>query len=88
MIVHGPIPDQLDLRLARDRLEIRMQDALLGLSGLVVSMPVALARRVEGLRKGGKALRTPLHAGWPSLRTFTYLGQEVLLLGGQVGILE
>ena len=64
VVVHHAISDELDLRLARDRLQVRMKDRLLRLAGLVVPVSVVLRRWIERLR------------------------QEILLLGGQLGIAE
>jgi hypothetical protein len=49
MIVHHTISNELDLRNTRDCLEIGMEDRLLRVACLVVSMTIDLRIRVEGL---------------------------------------
>ena len=49
MIVHHAISNELDLRNARDRLEIGMEDGFLRVACLVVSMTIDVRKRVEGL---------------------------------------
>jgi hypothetical protein len=49
VIVNRSVANKLHLRHAWDRLEIRVEDRLFRLAGLVVSVAVALRERVEGL---------------------------------------
>ena len=49
MIIDHAVADELDLRNARDGLQVRMQDGRLGRPDLVVAVTVALTRRVECL---------------------------------------
>jgi hypothetical protein len=49
MVVNRSIANKLHLRHAWDRLEIRVEDRLFRLAGLVVSVAVALRERVKGL---------------------------------------
>jgi len=49
MIVHHAISNELDLRNTRDCFEIGMEDGLLRVACLVVSMTIDLGIRVEGL---------------------------------------
>ena len=49
MIVYHAISNELDLRNARDCLEIGMEDGLLRVACLVVSMTIDVGIRVEGL---------------------------------------
>lgn len=47
---HFAVPDELDLRLVRDRLEVRVEDGRLGVARLVVAVAVSLGGGVERVR--------------------------------------
>ena len=50
VVVDSTVADELDLGLARNSLQIGMKDGLLRLSGLVITVTIAIRLRVEGLR--------------------------------------
>ena len=54
VIINGAVSDELDLRDARDGLEIGMENRLLGVARLVVSVAIALGLRVKGLCMAGE----------------------------------
>ena len=51
VIIHGSVADELDLRDTADGFQIRMEDGLLGLAGLIVAVTVILRGWVESLRR-------------------------------------
>jgi hypothetical protein len=52
-LVHQPVPDQLDLRLVRDRLQVWMEDGFFLIGWLGGPVAVRGSRWVEGLSEGG-----------------------------------
>ena len=51
MIIHYSVADKLDLWYTRNGPEMRMQNGLLGLLCLIVTVPIILATGVESLVK-------------------------------------
>ena len=50
VVIDSTVADELDLGLARNSLQIGMKDGLLRLSGLVITVTIAIRLRVEGLQ--------------------------------------
>lgn len=57
VVIHGPVADELDLRDTADGFQIGMEDGLLGLAGLIVTVAVILRGWVECLRRQSKDFR-------------------------------
>ena len=83
VIIHDAVTDELDLRYARNGLEVRVEDGFDFLSGLVVAVTIALTGWVKCL-KAYDMVRI-----FTSLRHSTaHLCQSILLFRREVSITE